>query len=415
MSEPVDLQELDRMRPPAEAREIIAAHLRRLEMEHVSLMEAIGRVLAQDITAPEDHPPFPASTMDGYAVFSQDHSPWREIIGTQNAGDTIDAEVTEGYAVRIMTGAPLPPGADAVVPVEATELMEDHVVIHQEDVAIGENIRPVGSDIARGTLVLQAGTRLGPAEIGLVASMGISPVPVARRPRVSVISTGDELVEPDQPIGPGQIRDSNRFSLIAALLAEPVEITFAGKAPDKLDQLEALLRERMATDDIIITSGGVSMGERDLIKAILFDADDVHVHFRRLFMKPGKPLNFATHGGTLIFGLPGNPVSSLVTFELFIRTAIRQMIGETEVDRPVVRVTLVEGTSPSDRIEYQRGVVSAEWNGKLIAHSTGLQRSSRLASFLGANALLVIAPRETHYAAGETIDALMLGAPIRDL
>lgn len=415
MSEPVDLQELDRMRPPAEAREIIAAHLRRLEMEHVSLMEAIGRVLAQDITAPEDHPPFPASTMDGYAVFSQDHSPWREIIGTQNAGDTIDAEVTEGYAVRIMTGAPLPPGADAVVPVEATELMEDHVVIHQEDVAIGENIRPVGSDVARGTLVLQAGTRLGPAEIGLVASMGISPVPVARRPRVSVISTGDELVEPDQPIGPGQIRDSNRFSLIAALLAEPVEITFAGKAPDKLDQLEALLRERMATDDIIITSGGVSMGERDLIKAILFDADDVHVHFRRLFMKPGKPLNFATHGGTLIFGLPGNPVSSLVTFELFIRTAIRQMIGETEVDRPVVRVTLVEGTSPSDRIEYQRGVVSAERNGKLIARSTGLQRSSRLASFLGANALLVIAPRETHYAAGETIDALMLGAPIRDL
>ncbi|HEV2074245.1 MAG TPA: gephyrin-like molybdotransferase Glp, partial [Thermomicrobiales bacterium] len=366
----------------------------------------------QDITAPEDHPPFPASTMDGYAVFSQDHSPWREIIGTQNAGDTIDAEVTEGYAVRIMTGAPLPPGADAVVPVEATELMEDHVVIHQEDVAIGENIRPVGSDVARGTLVLQAGTRLGPAEIGLVASMGISPVPVARRPRVSVISTGDELVEPDQPIGPGQIRDSNRFSLIAALLAEPVEITFAGKAPDKLDQLEALLRERMATDDIIITSGGVSMGERDLIKAILFDAGDVHVHFRRLFMKPGKPLNFATHGDTLIFGLPGNPVSSLVTFELFIRTAIRQMIGETEVDRPVVRVTLVEGTSPSDRIEYQRGVVSAERNGKLIARSTGLQRSSRLASFLGANALLVIAPRETDYAAGETIDALMLGAPI---
>lgn len=412
MSEPVDLQELDRMRPPAEAREIIAAHLPRLGTEHVSLREAMGRVLARDITAPEDYPPFPASTMDGYAVFSQDHSPWREIIGTQNAGDTIDAEVTEGYAVRIMTGAPLPLGADAVVPVEATELMEDHVVIHQEDVAIGENIRPVGSDVARGSLVLPTGTRLGPAQVGLVASMGISPVPVARRPRVSVISTGDELVEPDQPIGPGQIRDSNRFSLIAALLAEPVEITFAGKAPDKLEQLEALLRERMATDDIIITSGGVSMGERDLIKAILFDTDDVQVHFRRLFMKPGKPLNFATCGDTLIFGLPGNPVSSLVTFELFIRTAIRQMIGETEVDRPIVRVTLTEGTSPSDRMEYQRGVVYADRNGKLIARSTGLQRSSRLASFLGANALLVIAPRETNYAAGETVDALMLGAPI---
>lgn len=411
MSEAADLQELDRMRPPGEAREIIAAHLPRLEMERIPLVDAIGRVLAEDITAPEDHPPFPASTMDGYAVFSQDHSPWREIIGTQNAGDAIDAEVTEGYAVRIMTGAPLPPGADAVVPVESTELMEDHVVIYQEEVAPGENIRPVGSDVARGTSVLPAGTRLGPAEIGLVASMGIHPVPVARRPRVSVISTGDELVEPDQPIGPGQIRDSNRFSLIAALMAEPVEITFAGKAPDSLEQLEALLRERMATDDIIITSGGVSMGERDLIKAILFDAEDVRVHFRRLFMKPGKPLNFATHGDTLIFGLPGNPVSSLVTFELFIRTAIRQMVGETEIDRPIVRVTLAEATSPSDRIEYQRGVVSADPDGKLIARSTGMQRSSRLASFLDANAFLIIAPRETDYAAGETVDALMLGAP----
>jgi molybdopterin molybdotransferase len=167
----------------------------------------------------------------------------------------------------------------------------------------------------------------------------------------------------------------------------------------------------MDSDDIIITSGGVSMGERDLIKAILFEADDVDVHFRRLYMKPGKPLNFATRGKTLIFGLPGNPVSSLVTFELFIRTAIREMIGATEIDRPTVRVTLAEGTSPSDRIEYQRGAVSVGPDGTLIARSTGMQRSSRLASFLGANALLVIAPRDSDYAAGETVEALMLGAP----
>lgn len=412
MNQPIDLQELDRMRPPAEARQIISAHLPRLEAERVPIIEAIGRILAEDIIAPEDHPPFPASTMDGFAVFADDHSPWREIIGTQNAGDTIEAEVTDGYTVRIMTGAPLPPGADAVVPVEATELKEDHVVIHQEEVTVGENVRPVGSDVAKGTLVLPAGTRLGPAEIGLVASMGIDPVKVSRRPRVSVLSTGDELVEPDQPIGPGQIRDSNRFSLVAALMAEPVEITFAGKAPDDEQQLEAFIRQRMDSDDIIITSGGVSMGERDLIKAILFEADDVDVHFRRLYMKPGKPLNFATRGKTLIFGLPGNPVSSLVTFELFIRTAIREMIGATEIDRPTVRVTLAEGTSPSDRIEYQRGAVSVGPDGTLIARSTGMQRSSRLASFLGANALLVIAPRDSDYAAGETVEALMLGAPL---
>jgi molybdenum cofactor synthesis domain-containing protein len=413
MSTPsIDLQNLDRMRPPDEARRIIAERLPRMESEAVPLADAIGRILAEDIAAPEDHPPFPASTMDGYAVLAEDHSPWREIIGTQKAGAVIDAEVTDGYTVRIMTGAPLPPGADAVVPVEATELAEDHVIIHQEDVKPGENVRPIGSDVRRGELILAAGTQLGPAEIGLVASMGITPVNVARRPRVSVLSTGDELVDPGEPVGPGQIRDSNRFSLLAALRVEPVEITFAGKAPDDRDQLEAFLRQRMNEDDIIITSGGVSIGELDLIKAILFDAPDVKVHFRRLYMKPGKPLNFATCGKSLIFGLPGNPVSSLVTFELFIRTAIRQIIGATDVDRPVVRVTLEEPTAPSDRIEYQRGIVRVGPDGTLLARSTGMQRSSRLASFIGANAFLVIAPRETNYAAGETIDALMLGVPL---
>ena len=406
-----DLQNLDRMRPPDEARRIIAGHLPRMGAELVPLPEAIGRVLATDITAPEDHPPFPASTMDGYAVLAADHSPWREVIGTQQAGAVTDAEVTEGYAVRIMTGAPLPPGADAVVPVEATELAEDHVIIHQEDVRPGANVRPVGSDVACGDLLLAAGTCLGPAGIGLLASMGITSVPVARRPRVSVLSTGDELVEPGEAIGPGQIRDSNRFSLVAALRDEPVEITFAGKAPDDRDQLEAFLRQRIAADDIVITSGGVSMGELDLIKAILFDAPDVTVHFRRLYMKPGKPLNFATTGDTVIFGLPGNPVSSLVTFELFIRTAIRQMIGAAEIDPPVVPVTLEEATPPSDRIEYQRGIVRVGLDGRLVARSTGMQRSSRLASFIGANAFLIIAPRETEYTAGETIQAMLLAPP----
>ena len=411
---PLDTQELDRMRPPAEARTIIARFISAMPVEHVPLAEASGRILAMDVTAPEDHPPFPASTMDGYAVVAEDSSPWREIIGTQNAGNVIDAEVTDGYAVRIMTGAPLPPGANAVVPVEATELAEDHVVIHQEDVEPGENIRAVGSDVRAGELILPAGTRLGPAEIGLVAGMGVDPVPVSRRPRVSVLSTGDELVEPNQPLGPGQIRDSNRFSLVTALREDQVEITWFGKAPDKRDELERLLRARLEQDDIVITSGGVSMGELDLIKAILFDAEDVDVHFRRLYMKPGKPLNFATHGKTLIFGLPGNPVSSLVTFELFIRTAIRRMIGvaEDRIDRPSLRVMLTEDIEPSDRIEYQRGIVRVDEQGRLVARNTGMQRSSRLQSFVGANALLVIPPRERTYRAGEQIEALMLASPL---
>lgn len=402
------------MRPPQEAWEIISRHLRLLEAESVSLVQAAGRILAEDILAVEDYPPFAAATMDGFAVYSDDSSPWREIIGDQPAGKVLDVEVTDGYTVRIMTGAPMPAGADAVVPVEATELAEDHVIIHQEDVQPGENVRQIGSDIKAGALVLRAGISLGPAEIGLLASMGLTPVPVRRQPKVSVISTGDELVEPEESVGPGQIRDANRFSLRTSLLEAGAEITWAGMAPDNREELESLLSERTAADDIVITSGGVSMGELDLIKAILFDSEDVAVHFRRLYLKPGKPLNFATKQQTLIFGLPGNPVSSLVTFEVFIRRAIRTMSGAGKPERPLLSVVLSSDVEPGDRIEYQRGVVSQGEDGRLYAKSTGQQRSSRLASFLDANALLVIAPRETTYEAGETVDAIMFGTPYQD-
>jgi molybdenum cofactor synthesis domain-containing protein len=405
--------DIDRMLPPAEASTIIARYTPRVSAETVDLAHAAGRVIASDIIAPHDHPQWPASTMDGFAVLASDVSPWREIIGTQNAGEVIDAEVTEGYTVRIMTGAPLPDGADAVVPVEDTELQEgqeDHVVIHH-DVKPGENIRPVGSDVKSGELIISAGTRLGFAEIGLLASLGITPVEVARKPRISILSTGDELKDPHEPIGPGQIRDANRFALAAALRDEPVEITWIGKAPDDREALERLIDERMEEDDIILTSGGVSMGEKDYIKAILFESGKVDLHFRRLFMKPGKPLNFATQGETMIFGLPGNPVSSLVTFDLFIRPAIRQMIGDSTVHRPTVPVLLQEAAQPSDRIEYQRAVVSVGPDGRLVGRSTGVQRSSRLASFLGANAFLIIPPRDTPWEAGETVDAMMVGVP----
>ena len=202
------------------------------------------------------------------------------------------------------------------------------------------------------------------------------------------------------------------FSLVAALLAEGCEITFAGKAPDNRAELEAFLRERIATDDIVITSGGVSMGDLDLVKAILFDSPDIAVHFRRLYLKPGKPLNFATSGNALIFGLPGNPVSSLVTFEVFIRPTLRQMAGTRDVDRPKVPVALDHEIQASDRIEFQRGIVSVSSEGQLVARNTGRQQSSRLASFVGTNALLVIPPRETPYTAGEMVQAMMLGAPL---
>jgi molybdenum cofactor synthesis domain-containing protein len=348
--------------------------------------------------------------MDGYAVYSADSSPWREIIGVQTAGSMIDTEVTDGYAVRITTGAPVPNGADAVVKVENTELAEDHVIIHQEHVASGENIRPIGSDVRQGDLLLSAGTVLGPAEIGLLAGLGLTPLPVHRRPRVSVISTGDELVDPGEPLRPGQIRDSNRFSLVTALATTGSEVVWAGKAPDERRALEALIEERIADSDVVITSGGVSMGELDLVKAILGDL--ATVHFRRIFMKPGKPLNFATTGNTLIFGLPGNPVSALVGFELFIRPALAKLAGRTQIDQPRVPVMLAESTPPTDRIEYQRAVVRVAGDGRLAATTTGSQASSRLASLLGANALLVIPPREGAYEAGDMVDAILLGPPL---
>ncbi len=401
--------DLDRMLHPDEARAIVLAHTELLETEMVSIGEAHRRVLARDLFATEDHPAFAASTMDGYAVVSADFSPWREVLGIQTAGEQLDFEVSEGYTVKIMTGAPLPAGADAVIKVENTELADDHVVIHQEEVTSGENIRQIGSDLGKGSLVLKAGTSLGPAEIGLLAGLGVTPVEVRRRPRVSVLSTGDELVEPGQPIKPGQIRDSNRFSLVAALESENAEVVWSGQAPDNRAGLEALLRELIEKSDVVITSGGVSMGDLDLIKAIL--GEIATVHFRRVFVKPGKPLNFATVGRKLIFGLPGNPVSAHVSFEIFVRPALGKMAGKTEIDRPTVTVTLAQPTPPTDRIEFQRAHVIADTTGQLIATTTGSQASSRLASFVGANALLVIPPRETRYEAGEQVRAILFAPP----
>lgn len=409
--------ELDRLRPPEEARATVLRFARPLPIERVPLAEAAGRVLAEDLVAEADQPPFPAATMDGYAVMAGDGSPWREVIGQRLAGRVTEVEVSPGTAVQITTGAPVPAGADAVVPVEATEPADDHVVIHQETVAPGENIRPVGFDVRAGDLLLPAGTFIGPAELGLIAGVGFIPVPVRRRPRVSVLSTGDELVEPDQTPGPGQIRDSNRFSLVAALAAEGAEVVWAGHAPDAREPLRALLAERIAASDMVVTSGGVSMGELDLVKALLGEL--ATVHFRRVFMKPGKPLNFATAGEddrVLFFGLPGNPVSALAGFELFVRPALATMRGQRDVDRTRVPVVLTRRTPVGDRPEFQRAVVRVGRDGRLVAANTGVQASSRLASFVGANALLIVPPRATvgadALAPGATVDALLLGPPL---
>ncbi|HET7035070.1 MAG TPA: gephyrin-like molybdotransferase Glp [Thermomicrobiaceae bacterium] len=398
----------ERLLPPEEALEIILRETRPLPDEVVPLARSGGRVLAEPLIADQDLPPFPAATMDGFAVIAADVSPWREILGDQFAGTVEAIEVTPGTAARIMTGAPLPHGADAVVRVENTELREDHVVVHQEQVREGENVRPIGADLRAGDVLLTAGTRIGPAEIGLLASLGHASVRVVRRPRVSVLSTGDELVEPGQTPGPGQIRDSNRFSLAVAAEDAGAEVVWSGHAPDDPDELRRLLVERIAASDVVLTSGGVSMGEKDYVKALLDELAEVH--FRRLSMKPGKPLNFATSGNTLIFGLPGNPVSALVGFQIFVRSALRAMSREPEPrsHSRTATVVLEHDIASGDRLEYQRGVVWADAAGALHARSTGSQASARLMSLVGANAFILIAPREAPYRAGERVPAIIL-------
>jgi gephyrin len=397
----------ERMIHPDEARATIFRHLLGLPAERISLSEAPWRVLSGDLVATEDQPPFPAATMDGYAVVADDPSPWREIIGRQSAGYVADIEVSLGTAAWITTGAPVPTGATAVVPVEATELADEHVIVHQERVAPGENIRSVGVDLAQGSVVLQRGSLLGAAEMGLLASLGVDPVEVVRRPRVSVLSTGNELVEPDEIPGPGQIRDANRFSLIAALQEAGADVVWAGRGPDDAVALRSSLINCIAESDVVITSGGVSMGDLDLIKPLLSELAEVH--FRRVFMKPGKPFNFASSGDTLIFSLPGNPVSALVGFEVFIRPALRSMLGASEIDRPRARVRLDHSVEVSDRIEFQRVIVRVDSAGQLKASTTGPQASSRLASLVGANALIVVPPGPDPLPTGSHVEAILVG------
>lgn len=392
--------------PAAEAAAIVLAHTPRLAAERLRTVDAQGRTLAETVISSEQMPPFPAATVDGYAVVASDDAEWRELLPDILAGQAERAAVGPGRAARIMTGAGLPVGADAVVMFEDTAEQDGRVKLNRP-VKAGDNLRPVGIDLEVGQPVLQAGTVLGPAEIGLLATLGVAEMSVARRPRVAVLSTGDELVEPDAPLRAGMIRDSNRYALMAAAREAGAEVISMGMARDD----ETLQRERVRaafdTADVVITSGGVSVGTRDLIKPILEGLGTVH--FGRIALRPGKPLTFATVGEKLAFGLPGNPVSALVTFEVFVRPALLQMQGRRAVQRTRVDVEVEHplGKTP-DRTEYQRAIVRWQ-NGRLVARSTGSQISSRLLSMVGANALLEILPGTDKVPAGARVPALLVG------
>lgn len=390
----------------AEATATIMAQARPLASEEIEAFSALGRVLASAITSPEDIPDVPKSAMDGYALRAADGLAPRRVVGELTAGGAAAVILAPGEATRIMTGAPLPPGADAMIPVELTT-ERDGMLYIQRELQPGDYVHVVGQDVRRGQTVLTAGTTISAAEIGILATLGITRIPVYRQPRVAILATGDEVVEPGSPRPAGAVRDSNRYALMAAVReAGGIPISLGIAHDDRDVQRQAILHG-LDQADILITSGGVSMGTRDLIKPLLAELGTVH--FGRIAFKPGKPTTFATIGGKLVFGLPGYPVSSLVSFEVFVRPALRVLQGDASPFRPQIEVTLAEPIRPSpDRPEYQRIIVRYQ-EGRFTAVTTGSQSSSRLLSLRGANGLLLVPAGDTVYPAGSTLPALLTG------
>ncbi len=394
-----------------EARERILARFQPLAVEEVPLAEALGRVLAEDAIAREASPPFANSAMDGYALRSvdtrgaaPDATVRLRLAGEVPAGNVYAGEVGPGEAVRILTGAPVPAGADAIIQQELVSVAEGTVAL-EAPVAVGNNIREAGGDARPGALLARGGTELGPAEIALLASLGVSPARVTRRPRVAILATGDELEPLGTPLRPGQIHDSNTPYLIAAVLRAGATPVSLGIARDREDDLRAKL-DAARGFDLLLTSGGVSVGDYDLVKRMLTERGSMA--FWRVRVKPGKPLAFGEMDGTPLLGLPGNPVSAAVTFELFGRPAIRRMLGASSVERPEVE-TLYEGSDlrRGDRRQYVRVRLTSR-GGRLVARDTGEQESHLISSLQGATALLIAPEGEGVIRAGETARALLL-------
>ena len=393
----------------AEAAVLVLEHTPVLGVETVALADAHGRVLAEDLVASSALPPHTASAVDGYAVRAADAGRTLRVVGESAAGRPLATQVDVGTAARILTGGVVPEGADTVVMVEDTRVDGDAVTV-PAGLTAGTNLHRPGADLRAGELVISAGIQLGPAEIGLAAALGVPRLPLHRRPRVALLSTGDELVEVGETPGPGQIPDSNRWALLAALREAGAEVQLLGIAPDSAEALRRLVTAALREADALVTSGGVSVGTHDLVKPLLESLGTVHVG--RVKLKPGKPFTFATLSERrLAFGLPGFPVSSLVTFEVFVRPALRKMQGFAQLQRPSLPVRLgFHAKAVGDRTEYHRVTLRRE-GAELVATSTGSQSSSRLMSLAGAQALVRVPPGDQGISAGSIVDALILSLP----
>ncbi len=394
----------------------ILSEISPLSVMQMPLPVSSGLVLAQDIVAQEDIPPFANSAMDGFALLSRDSQPKDgqpprlRISGGVAAGYVADHAVEEGTAMRIMTGAPVPEGADSVIQVELTrsEGPDSEWVEILEAVSPGNNIRPAGEDMLRGQTVLQQGSEIGPWEIGVLATLGWANVPVIRRPRVAILGTGDEVIDVNEPLRPGKIRNSNSYLLEAAVRRVGAVPHRLGVARDTVESLREKFSEAIQYD-LIITSGGVSVGDFDLVKNIM--AEQGQINFWRINMRPGKPVAFGHIHGVPLLGLPGNPVSAAVTFELFSRPVIRKMMGHTRLVRPQVDVVVEDGVSDhAMRRHYVRARV--EWrDGRFIAHTTGNQGSHIMTSLLNVNALVIVPEGGVELHPGDSAKAMMLDWP----
>jgi molybdopterin molybdotransferase len=382
----------------AEARQIVLAAAAPLEAEQVAVADALGRVLVEEVRAEHDVPPFASSAMDGYAIRWGKSDRRLSVVGESRAGAPADVQVGYDEAVRISTGAALPEGADAVLQQELVEEHDDAVTL-LDDVEAGRNVRMPGEDQRAGELVLGPGRRLGPAELGVAVNAGRAALTCARRPRVAVLATGDELLPPGEPLGPGQIHDSNLVTLAALAAREGAEVVLARHVPDHAAATRRAVDEALAGADVVILSGGVSVGPHDHVKPALAELG-VEERFWRVALRPGKPTWFGVRGRTLVFGLPGNPVSAMVTFLLFARPALAALQW-AEPPAPL-RATLGETLTPHpDRDECVR--VRLEDG---VAFSTGPQGSHVLQSMALADGLAVVPRGKLALVAGDEVELI---------
>ncbi len=371
--------------------------------EFLPVGRGLGRILAEDIRSGMDVPPTDNSAVDGYAVRSADipSGATREltVVADLPAGAVFSGALHTGHALRIMTGAPMPAGADTVYPQEIVDRRGDHVTI--PSLPRGANVRQRGEDVKAGAVVIPAGSVLRPQELGVAASLGLAQILVRQKPRVAILSTGDEVAEPGDERKPGQIFDSNRYSLRGLVEAAGGHVSDYGIVPDLFEALQSRLLQAAAAADIVVTSGGVSVGDYDLVKAVLQRAGGID--FWQVAMQPGRPLAVGRIGGAHFFGLPGNPVASMLTFHLFVRPALWKLGGRRELDGPRFRAVAVEAMKKKEgRREYKRGILAyagERWE----VRTTGPQGSGILTSMTLANCFISVEEERGDVKAGETV------------